>query len=76
MKKKIFIQYTVYSRVREARCKGYTYRSGTMWTIMDWDSDSGHTRLRNRIRKKHPGWILQGYCEAKPPVKAAKHKPR
>jgi hypothetical protein len=40
----------------------------SLWlmTSMDYDSPTFHARIKARIMRLNPGWILEGYCPATP----------
>jgi hypothetical protein len=38
----------------------------TIRTAFSWEDDFLHQAIRRKIKRRHPGWMITGYCEARP----------
>lgn len=64
---RLAINYGVNRRVREPHRRAHVeHVNGKLVVVGAWEDDALHARIARRIRAKHPGWNLTGYCTAKP----------
>lgn len=57
------INYEVWRSAKPRR--GMVTHSGKLMLAGAWEDEEFHRRVRERIAKRHSGWLLAGYAKAK-----------
>lgn len=53
-------------RPRSRRKTDIEHKCGKLVISGSWGNDETHRQIRTLIAQKNPGWLLTGYCLAKP----------
>lgn len=61
---RLHINYGINRAIRRKGRRGIEHSQGKMAIVGNWDDDATHEKIFAIIRRRHPGWLVTGYCKA------------